>query len=117
MEYTVADVVQALAELSDAKTAERAGRAARAGRPWGYHGNYLIDAVHKAEKVVEERLNAVIDARVAVAVRAINDPLVIAAEREACAKLCEQIDNPHGAIAGVHEALDCAAAIRERSDG
>jgi hypothetical protein len=40
--------------------------------------------------------------------------LVAAAEREACAKECEEIDaNPHVAL---HHAVVCAAAIRRRGE-
>ena len=41
--------------------------------------------------------------------------LVAAAEREACAKVCEEIANkPSNMVLGV--ALDCAAAIRARGE-
>jgi hypothetical protein len=53
------------------------------------------------------------DERWAAVVRFAN--LVAAAEREACAKVCEEIANkPSNMVLGV--ALDCAAAIRARGE-
>ncbi len=51
------------------------------------------------------------DERIAAVVRFAN--LVAAAEREACAQVCDEIANkPSNMVLGV--ALDCAAAIRAR---